>query len=103
MAGKKEKSGRKSKPPIALDKGFGPNLRRCRKRAGYTQEVLAQGAGLHRTEISLLERGLRNPGYDVLTRLIGALGIEPNELLKGTVWKPPGVGSKGRFVYQDPP
>lgn len=102
MAGDEKKAGKEPKLPIALDRAFGPNLRRCRKRAGYTQEALAQRAGLHRTEISLLERGLRNPGYDVVTRLLGALGVEPNELLKGTTWKPPGIGSKGRFVYRDP-
>lgn len=105
MAGKsKEKKGkakRKPKPPIALDRGFGPTLRHCRKQAGYTQQVLAQQSELHRTEISLLERGKRNPGYDVLIRLIGALGVEAGELLAGSSWRPPEIGTKGRYVYRD--
>ena len=97
----KEKAKRKPKPPIALDRGFGPTLRRCRKRAGYTQEALAQRSELHRTEISLLERGKRNPGYDVLIRLIGALGVEAGELLAGSSWRPPETGTKGRYVYRE--
>jgi transcriptional regulator with XRE-family HTH domain len=98
----KEKRERKPKPPIALDRGFGPTLRRCRKRAGITQVVLAERSELHRTEISLLERGKRNPGYDVLVRLIGGLELEdPGELLAGSSWKVPETGSKGRYIYRD--
>jgi transcriptional regulator with XRE-family HTH domain len=35
---------------------FGRNLRRARRRAGLSQERLGVAAGLHRTEIGLLER-----------------------------------------------
>jgi transcriptional regulator with XRE-family HTH domain len=68
--------------------------------AGYTQEVLAGRAELHRTQISLLERGLRSPGLDVVVRLIGALGVEPNDLLEGTTWWPGNDGRRGRFSYR---
>jgi transcriptional regulator with XRE-family HTH domain len=102
LAQAKKKRKRKPKPPIALDRAFGPTLRRCRKRAGYTQVVLAERSELHRTEISLLERGKRNPGYDVLIRLIGALELEdPGELLAGSSWKAPEIGKKGRYIYRD--
>jgi ribosome-binding protein aMBF1 (putative translation factor) len=97
-----KKSTRAKKPPktvLALDRSFGPNLRRCRKAAGYSQEALAERAEVHRTEISLVERGLRNAGVDVVTRLIGALEVEPNALFEGITWMPPGGGRDGRFSY----
>jgi transcriptional regulator with XRE-family HTH domain len=101
MPTKKAKSGEKKKqPPGALDRSFGPNLRRHRRAAGYTQEELADRAGLHRTQISLLERGLRNPGLLVLARLAGALEVEPNALFEGISWWPGKDGRKGRFSYR---
>ena len=84
---------------VALDRTFGANLRKCRKAAGFTQEQLAHLAGLHPTYISLLERGERNPGYEITMKLIGALGIEADDLYRGAVWIPPAVGREGRFTY----
>jgi transcriptional regulator with XRE-family HTH domain len=107
VAGKRKKSagakGKKGppKPTVALDRTFGPNLRRCRKRAGYTQEALAERADMHRTQISLLERALRNPGYDTITRLIGALEVDPSELFQGGAWVPGESGHDGRFDYEE--
>jgi transcriptional regulator with XRE-family HTH domain len=98
VAGKKKKS-EMGKPMVALDRTIGPNLRQCRKAAGFTQEQLGHLAGLHPTYISLLERGERNPGYEITTKLIGALGIAADDLYRGVVWIPPGVGNEGRFTY----
>lgn len=53
-------------------------------RTYITQEALADRAELHRTEIGLLERGLRVPRIDTLLRLAAALAVEPAELLVGT-------------------
>jgi transcriptional regulator with XRE-family HTH domain len=97
VAGRKKKS--EGKPAVALDRTFGPNLRRCRRTANLTQEQLAHLANVHPTYISLLERGKRNPGYDVTMRLIGALEVGADELYKGGAWIPPEVGTKGRFKY----
>lgn len=58
-------------------------LRACRMRTYITQEALADRAELHRTEISLLERGHRVPRVDTLLRLAAALDVEPGELLRG--------------------
>lgn len=84
---------------VALDRTIGANLKRCRKDAGLTQEQLAHLAGLHPTYVSLLERGQRNPGFEIQLKLIGALEIEANDLYKGVVWTPPEVGRVGRFRY----
>ena len=84
---------------VALDRTLGANLRRCRRDAGLTQEQLAHVAGLHPTYVSLLERGQRNPGFEIQVKLIGALGIDANGLYKDVVWIPPAVGRGGRFRY----
>lgn len=67
---------------------FGANLARCRKAANLSQEEASFRAGLHRTEVSQLERGLRVPRIDTVVKLAGGLGIDPGELLTGIVWEP---------------
>jgi transcriptional regulator with XRE-family HTH domain len=78
-----------------LARHFGKNLARIRKRAGVSQEELGFLASLHRTEIGMLERGVRLPRVDTLLKLAGALEVEPGELLEGLGWMPsdPRVGS----------
>jgi DNA-binding XRE family transcriptional regulator len=51
---------------------FGENLACQRKRADLSQEQLAVLASLHRTEISLLERGMRMPRIDSVIKLAGS-------------------------------
>jgi transcriptional regulator with XRE-family HTH domain len=62
---------------------FARNLARARQSAGLSQEALADKAGMHRNEISLLERGEREPKIGTVARLAKALGIDANDLLKG--------------------
>jgi transcriptional regulator with XRE-family HTH domain len=63
---------------------FGANLRRLRERSGLSQEALATRAGgLHRTEISLLERGEREPRLSTVVLLAQALGVKVATLLRG--------------------
>jgi transcriptional regulator with XRE-family HTH domain len=52
------------------------NLRRLRVRLGLSQEGLAVDAGIDRTYVSRLERGLENPTVAVLEQLAGALHAE---------------------------
>ena len=75
---------------------FGENMRRCRKRAGISQEALAVLASVHRTEIGLLERGERTPRIDTLVKLAGSLSVPPDDLIDGIVWEP-GVMCRGEF------
>jgi transcriptional regulator with XRE-family HTH domain len=57
---------------------FSENLRVLRERAGLSQEGLARACGLHRTELSLLERRLRSPRLD--TMIILARGLKLGSL-----------------------
>lgn len=65
---------------------FAVNLRRARDVAGISQEELADRCELHRTEVSLLERGGREPRLGTLVKLATALGTDPEELCKGINW-----------------
>lgn len=60
----------------------GKNVRRIREELGLSQEQLAFEAELHRTYISGVERGVRNPTVLVIDRLAEALRVEPFELLQ---------------------
>ena len=63
---------------------FAANLRRHRKRAGLSQEALADVCDLHRTEISLLERCKRSPRLETIVILSRGLELSsPAELLEG--------------------
>ena len=62
---------------------FARNLRRAREKAGLSQEALADKADMHRNEISLLERGRREPKIGTVARLAKALGVTSCDLLKG--------------------
>ena len=70
----------------AVAEHFGTNLARARMRAGISQEELSFRASLHRTEIGMVERGVRLPRIDTLAKLTGALGATPNDLMEGIEW-----------------
>lgn len=53
----------------------GLNVKRRRKARGLSQEVLAHECGLHRTYVSGVERGLRNPTVVVLEAIAVALNL----------------------------
>ncbi len=84
---------------VELERSFGRNLRRIRRERGYSQEALGLPAEVHRTEISLLERGKRDPGVNMTLRLAGALGVEPGELLAGAAFVPSEGGREAHFTY----
>lgn len=50
---------------------------------GFSQEALADLAGLHRTYVSSAERGLRNVSLTNILRLAKALDVTPGQLLDG--------------------
>jgi transcriptional regulator with XRE-family HTH domain len=82
---------------------FGENLRLLRARLHISQEVLAFRAEIHRTQISLLESGLRSPMLPTLLKLAGALEVDLGVLLDGTLWRPGPGGTAGAFEISSRP
>jgi transcriptional regulator with XRE-family HTH domain len=60
---------------------FAANLRRLRTTAELSQEDLSDLSGLHATEISRLERGVRDPRLSTIVRLARALRVDAAALL----------------------
>ncbi len=60
----------------------GLNVKRIRKQHDWSQEEFAFEAGLHRTYVSGIERGIRNPTVTIVEKLANALGVQPSDLLK---------------------
>jgi transcriptional regulator with XRE-family HTH domain len=81
---------------------FGENLLRIRQARKLSQENLADRAGIHRTQISLLESGRRQPLLETVVRLAGALDVPVETLFEGILWEPSAMGP-GRFRVTDPP
>ena len=57
------------------------NLRRFREEQGFSQETFADHCGLHRTYISGIERGVRNPTVMILEKIAKALKVPAGALL----------------------
>jgi transcriptional regulator with XRE-family HTH domain len=61
---------------------FGLAIRYLRLRQDWTQEELAHRAVLHRTYLTDIERGTRNPSIEVIQKLASGLGIGLAELFR---------------------
>jgi transcriptional regulator with XRE-family HTH domain len=57
------------------------NLRRLRQEKGWSQERYADEANIHRTYVSDLERGARNPTIVIVEKLARPFGVTPGSLL----------------------
>ena len=67
---------------MSLAARLGGNVRRLREAQGFSQEAFADFSGLHRTYLSSIERGTRNPTINVVERLAKALNVSASDLLK---------------------
>ena len=82
-----------------LRKAFARNLKRLRKAASLTQEELAFRAGLDRTYISALERGLYSASVVTIEWLAKALDVEP-ESFSSAPREPRIVGPKATVALR---
>lgn len=57
------------------------NLKNIRKSQNIAQERLALEAGVDRTFVSKIERGIGNPSLEVLLRLANRLGVSVADLV----------------------
>ncbi len=66
---------------MEIRRRVGLNVKAVRKELGLSQEELAFECGLHRTYISGVERGIRNPTVVVLEKIAQALKVPAGRLL----------------------
>ena len=66
--------------PRSVKSRFGTRLRQLRDERGYSQEELAERAGLHRNYVGGVERGERNVALENIVKLAKALAIKPGDL-----------------------
>jgi transcriptional regulator with XRE-family HTH domain len=62
---------------------LGEAVRTKRKRAEFSQEKLAEKAGLSTVFISRIERGIESPSVDNLVKIAKALGVRVRDLVGG--------------------
>lgn len=74
-----------ARPPTALRTAFGRVVRELRAESDLTQEQLSFRAGLHRTYIGDLERGLKSPTLDVIVALATALNVQAHSLVEAAL------------------
>ncbi|MGE0774445.1 MAG: helix-turn-helix domain-containing protein [Sphingomonadaceae bacterium] len=65
-----------------IRKRLGDNVRRLRTDKGWSQEDYADRAGIHRTYVSDIERGARNPTVTVVEKLAKPFGVKAGSLLE---------------------
>jgi transcriptional regulator with XRE-family HTH domain len=65
-----------------LSKQFGKRVRQIRLDKTLSQGDIARRLKLHRSYISGIERGVRNPSLGVVEKIAKALGVSVHELLK---------------------
>ena len=68
--------------PGGLREVFGSNVRRLREKQGFSQEALADMAGVNRSYLSRLETGLNYAGLRTIEKLASVLGVDPADLLR---------------------
>ena len=80
---KSPKAGKQSPDEAFLLQALGMRIVYLRKRKGMSQLNLSLEARIAKSYLSDLERGKRNPGVIVLTRIAKALQVSLEELFKG--------------------
>lgn len=72
------------------------NLKHIRLSRRLSQEALALQAGVDRTYVSGLERGIHNPSVDLLDRLAKVLSVATGEFFVTVVPSPTAALPRGR-------
>jgi transcriptional regulator with XRE-family HTH domain len=67
---------------MEIRRRLGLNVQRLRRDKGWSQEEFAFECGLHRTYVSGIERGVRNPTVTILDKIAKALGVHAGVLLE---------------------
>ena len=73
---------------MEIRKILAANVRRYRREKCLSQEALAFTCNIHRTYISGVERGIRNPTVAVVAKNAAALDVGPERLLAAPTREP---------------
>ncbi len=60
----------------------GTVIQRIREEKGMSQELTSGLAGIGRTHLSAIERGVRKPTLETFYRIAEAMNMRPSELLR---------------------
>ncbi len=60
----------------------GKVIQQYREKCGLSQEVVSGLAGIGRTHLSAIERGIRKPTLDTFFKISEAMRIEPSKLMR---------------------
>ena len=66
----------------ALNQSIAQALIKYRRSSQLSQEELADLAGIHRTYVSQIERGLKMPTLAILFNIASALKVKPSDLVQ---------------------
>ncbi|MBM4250717.1 MAG: helix-turn-helix transcriptional regulator [Deltaproteobacteria bacterium] len=66
---------------IAIRRRVSANIKRCRQRAGLTQEAMASRLGVSLRYVSMLEQNARNLSIESLAKVAGCLEVDIAELV----------------------
>lgn len=61
---------------------LGLNIKKCRESAGFTQEELAEKAGISLDYLGKIEVNINKPGLKTIFKLASALETSPAEFFK---------------------
>ena len=67
---------------LEISKQFGKAVREIRLRKELSQGDVAERLNVHRSYVSGIERGIRNPSLKVIERFAKALGVKAKNLIK---------------------
>src|SRR6266403_4851782 len=87
---------------IDMRKLFGADVKRRRTDLGLSQEQLAEQADLHRTYVSDVESGKRNPSLASIDRLARALGASLGSVFAGLEQEAQSNGLSGEVAVNQP-
>jgi transcriptional regulator with XRE-family HTH domain len=102
VSSKEERGKWEKRLGARIAEDVGPKVSSRREELGLSQEDLADLTGLHRTAISLLERGERAPRLVTLFVIAGALKVPPGNLISGIYWERVEGDEDGTFTDKPP-
>src|SRR5262245_31821340 len=82
---------------------FAGRLRELREAAGWTQEHLAERAGVKREAIARWEAGKREPGWSNVLALAEALGVDCTAFTQEPAGRPPAGPGRPRKAAEEAP